>query len=134
MILPILANAQDGYKALQDSDMFRYTFNICATIFVVLAFMIFILSIIKRMLEHRIKNKIVDKGVPESLAASILQKNIGESIHANIKWFALLTGLSAGLIIVNYTLPLGIHSLAIMSFSIALSFLGYYLYLKKWGN
>ena len=134
MLLSILANAQDSYKALQDPDMYRYTFNICASIFVVLAFMAFILSIIKRILEYRIKNKIADKGVPESLAASILQKNMGESMHANIKWFALLTGLGAGLIIVNYTLPLGIHSLAIMSLSIALSFLGYFLYLKKWGN
>jgi len=134
MILSISVNAQYGYKSLQDPEMYRYTFNIVASIFVVLAFMVFILSIIKLILEQRLKNKIVDKGVPESLASSILQKNIGESIHANIKWFALLTGLGAGLIIVNYTLPLGIHSLAIMSLSIALSFLGYFLYLKKCGN
>jgi Zn-dependent protease with chaperone function len=76
----------------------------------------------------------VDKGVPENIASSILQTNSKESRHINIKWFALLAGIGAGLTIVNYTLPLGIHSLAIMMFSISLSFLGYFFYLKLSGN
>jgi hypothetical protein len=42
--------------------------------------------------------------------------------------------LGAGLMIVNYTQPLGIHSLAIMAFSISLSFLGYYFFIRQAGK
>lgn len=106
-------------------------FNICATIFVVALFMIFILTILKRMLEYRLKNKIIDKGVPESAVSSILNLNNSENKNINIKWFSLLAGVGIGLIIVNYTQPLGIHSLAIMSLSISASFLGYYFFTRR---
>jgi hypothetical protein len=121
-------NAQDNYPRI-DGEVFR----ICATIFVVLAFMVFILAVLKGIFEYRLKRKIVDKGIPENIISSLL-KDKGEGRNINIKWFAILAGLGAGLMIVNYTLPLGIHSLAIMTFSIAFSFLGYYFYLKRSGN
>jgi len=109
-------------------------FNIIATIFLIYLCMVFILSILKRMLEFRLKNKIIDKGIADHLATSILQTEAGNDKHINLKWFLILAGTGAGLIIVYYTMPLNIHSLAIMAFSISLSFLGYFIYLKKWGN
>ena len=125
-------NAQDNYPRINDG-MSGEVFRICATIFVVLAFMVFILAILKGIFEYRLKHKIVDKGIPENIISSLL-KDKGEGRNINIKWFAILAGLGAGLTIVNYTLPLGIHSLAIMTFSIAFSFLGYFFYLKRSGN
>jgi len=120
----IAANAQEsnGYS--------EEVFQVSAAIIVVLAVMAFILAFLKSILEHRLKNKIVDKGVPESVVSSILQPSTGEEKHRNIKWFAILAGIGAGLLIVYYTRPLDIHSLAIMAFSISLSFLGYYLFVK----
>jgi hypothetical protein len=73
----------------------------------------------------------VEKGIPENIASSILQTSPNENRNINIKWFALLTGLATGLTIIYYTLPLGIHSLAIMAFCIAAGFLGYYFFLKR---
>ncbi len=96
--------------------------------------MIFILTILKRILEYRLKNKIVEKGIAENVASSILQTSTNENRYINIKWFAILAGMGAGLIIVNYTQPLGIHSLAIMAFSISLGFLGYYFFIKQSGK
>ena len=93
--------------------------------------MIFILTIMKRILDHRLKNKILERGITDSVALSILQTNPNENRNINIKWFAILTGLGAGLTIVDFTRPLGIHSLAIMTFCIAVSFLGYFYYLRK---
>jgi hypothetical protein len=78
-----------------------------------------------------LKNKIVDKGISENLVASVLQTTTKQDGNLNIKWFSILAGIGAGLTIVNYTLPLGIHSLAIMFFSTAASFLGYYFFIKK---
>ena len=105
--------------------------QVSAAIFVVGMFMYFIISILKRILEHRLKNKIIDKGISESIATSILETNSGENKNANIKWFAILAGIGIGLTGVNYTQPLGFHSLAIMAFSISLSFLAYYFFTKN---
>jgi hypothetical protein len=127
--LSSLAVAQ-GTNTPNDMGINEDVFNISATIFVVILVMIFIVSVLKQMLDYRIKNRIVEKGVSENLASSILQSDT-RSGEANIKWFSLLTGIGIGLMIVNYTLPLGIHSIAIMSFTIAVSFLGYHQYLNR---
>jgi len=118
------ANAQETYGYSED------VFQISAAIIVVVAVMAFLLAFLKNILEHRLKNKIVDKGVPENVISSILQPGSGEEKYRNIKWFAILAGIGAGLLIVYYTRPLDIHSLAIMAFSISLSFLGYHLFIK----
>lgn len=118
-------------NAQENSGIDHHVFEICSTIFLVLAIMFFILSILKKILEYRLRNKIVDKGISENIASSILKTNTPEDKHTTIKWFAILAGLGAGLMIVNYTQPLGIHSLAIMAFSISLSFLGYYFFIRQ---
>ena len=105
--------------------------QVFAAIFVVGMFMYFIISVLKRILDHRLKNRIIDKGISETIATSILETNSGENKNANIKWFAILAGIGIGLTGVNYSQPLGFHSLAIMAFSISLSFLGYYFFVKK---
>jgi len=98
-------------------------------------FMYFIINIMKRIFEHRLKNKIVDKGISENIAQSILATQKPEdNRYANVKWFAILAGIGLGLTGVNYTQPLGFHSLAIMAFSISLSFLGYYLFTRSAGK
>ena len=125
-----LISKADDY-VLRGPEVFRAG----AMIVVVGMFMYFFLAIIKRIFEHRLKNKIVDKGISENVAHSILETKASEdSKYANIKWFAILAGLGIGLTGVNYTQPLGFHSLAIMAFSISLSFLGYYLFIRNAGK
>ena len=131
-LLGYVANAQDNgqpvYIIRYDSEMIQ----ILAAIFVVGMFMYFIINIMKKIFEHRLKNKIVDKGISENIAHSILETNsTGDNKYANVKWFAILAGIGMGLTGVNYTQPLGFHSLAIMAFSISLSFLGYYLFIRN---
>src|SRR5215207_6151386 len=87
----IVVNAQGTDELNQEA------FRAVAVIFVMLAFMFFILAIIKAFIQYRLKNKIVDKGIPEHLASSILQTNTEESKNMNVKWFAVLAGLGAGL-------------------------------------
>ncbi|HJS53560.1 MAG TPA: hypothetical protein VJ765_03420 [Chitinophagaceae bacterium] len=107
-------------------------FEICSAIFVTGMFMFFIITVMKRIFEHRLKNKIVDKGISEVVAQSILETRAAEeNRNVNVKWFSLLAGIGIGLMGVNYTQPLGFHSLAIMAFSISLSFLGYYLFTRN---
>ena len=130
IVTPFAVSAQNNNSLSVPENVF----NAVASIFTAGLFMLFILAILKRILDNRLKNKIIDKGIPENIVSSILQTNPKEDRNLNIKWFAILTGLGIGLTIINYTLPLGFHSLAIMAFSIAASFLGYYLFAKKYGN
>lgn len=123
-LCPVFAHAQDGLYAPE-------IFRVVAMIFTVGLFMWFILAIMKRLMDNKLKNKIVDKGVPDSVVASVLKTNPKEDLNANVKWFAIFAGLGIALTAIHYTLPLGIHSLAIMAFSIAASFLGYFLFLKQ---
>jgi hypothetical protein len=122
-------------QSYDSSAFLRYNmdiFEICAAIFVTGMFMFFIITVMKKIFEHRLKNKIVDKGISEVVAQSILETKSGEeNKNANVKWFSILAGMGIGLIGVNYTQPLGFHSLAIMAFSISLSFLGYYLFTRN---
>ena len=116
----------------QNSEHFNeMVFNAVAVIFVFLAIMVFIITVLKRVLDHRLKNKIIDKGIAENIASSILQSDTKDEGNINIKWFALLAGTGAGLGIVNFTQPLGIHSLAIMCACISVSFLGYYFFQQR---
>lgn len=127
--LSSVAAAQDT-KSYQNMGIWEEVFKISATIFVVILVMIFILTVLKRILDYRIKNRIVERGVSENLASSLLRSDTGHG-NINIKWFLILTGTGVGLTLVNYTLPLGIHSIAIMSFAIAASFLGYHQYMNR---
>lgn len=119
-------NAQNTNAPVIDEDVF----NSIASIFTLALVMIFFLAVMKRVLDHRIKKRIVEKGIPESIASAVLQSNSKEDGNSNIKWFAILTGIGIALTIIHYTLPLGIHSLAIMAFCVAGSFLGYFFFSK----
>jgi drug/metabolite transporter (DMT)-like permease len=130
-LVSFTVNAQGDFDMEFRPEVFRSVF----AIFVVGMFMYFIINIMKRIFEHRLKNKIVDKGISENIAQSILAtQSSEENKYSNVKWFAILAGIGLGLTGVNYTQPLGFHSLAIMAFSISLSFLGYYLFTRSAGK
>ncbi|MBO9155205.1 hypothetical protein ACFOTA_23550 [Chitinophaga sp. GCM10012297] len=90
----------------------------------------FVLYIVKAVLEHRLRSKMVDKGVSEKVAEQFLQPVNRDLRSQALKWCLMLAGAGLGFLVVYYTLPLDIHSLAIMAFSIALSYLAYFLYLR----
>lgn len=83
------------------------------------------------MQDHRLKSKLIEKGVPENVVVQFLQTASNDSKTQAMKWFLVLTAIGLALTIINFTEPLGFHSVAIMAFCIALSFLGYYFFLRK---
>ena len=126
LAITFAANAQPN-TTINQRDIFEVT----ASLIMASVAMFTILNIIKRYMDFRLKNKIIDKGVSETVVASILRVNPNETRNSNIKWFLILLGIGTALTIIYYTLPLGIHSLAIMAFSIATSFLAYYFFLRQ---
>lgn len=122
----LVANAQSDSVSTVDKDILVGIGMLILTALISFT----ILAIIKGWMEYRLKNKSIDNGLSESVINSILQDDTNRNKNANIKWFAILAGVGTALTIINYTLPLGIHSIAIMTFSVSASFLGYFFFLK----
>jgi hypothetical protein len=125
------AHAQGRVVSIQDE---RPMLEVLGTITLVAMVMFTILTLFKRVMDYRLKNKLIDKGISDAAIASILQVDPNENRNVNIKWFAILAGIGTALTIIYYTQPLGIHSLAIMAFCLSISFLGYYFFLKQSGK
>lgn len=95
-------------------------------------FLVFMLiSLIRYFLEFRLKNKLIERGMSEQLSAYLVKKNDREKQNEIIKLAILFCGVGLGLTLVYLTAPIHIHSLAIMAFSIGLSYLAYFFYLKR---
>lgn len=126
MSAPFISFAQDSSSQPMNMDVFR----VISMIFMAALFMLFVITVMKRIFEFRLKNKVMDKGISETIISTILSTNPNEDRNANLKWATILAGIGVGLTIINYTLPLGFHSLAIMAFSIAFSFICYYFLIR----
>jgi len=130
-IISFGVSAQDGQtKLIQEYYFTTEIFRTVSIIGTVVIFMIFVITLLKMFFDNRLKHKIVDKGIQESVAASLLQTTPKNHQQSTIKWACLLGGLGAGLFIVNYTQPLGIHSIGIMALSLSASFIIYYFLIK----
>lgn len=128
-LLCLAASAQGDAGFAQQLNM--EVFRAISIIVTFVIFMVFIFSMLKLILDNRLKNRIVDRGIGEEMANSLLQTKGVDNRQQVIKWVSLLAGVGAGFTVINYTQPVGYHSLAIMAFSISISFLGYYFFLKQ---
>ena len=97
-----------------------------------MSFLIFMLSsLVRYFLEFRLKNKLIDRGMAEQLSAYLLSKNGQEKQNEVIKSAILFCGIGAGLTVTYLTAPINMHSLAIMAFSLGLSYFAYFFYLRR---
>lgn len=97
-----------------------------------ISFLIFMLfSVVKYFLDFRLKNKMIDRGMTEQLSTYLFNTNDQNKYNEVIKLAILFCGIGTGLIITHLTSPINIHSLAIMAFSIGLSYFAYFFYLRK---
>ena len=88
-------------------------------------------SLIRYFLDFRLKNKLIEKGMSEQLSAYLADKNELEKQDSIVKWAILFSGIGTGLALTYLTAPVHLHSLAIMAFSLGLSYFAYFLYLRK---
>jgi hypothetical protein len=97
-----------------------------------MAFLAFMLvSLIKYFLEYRLRNKLLERGMHEQLSVYLSNKDEQEKRNEAVKRAILFCGLGLGLIITYLTTPVHIHSLAIMAFSLGVSYLAYFFYLRR---
>ena len=130
MLSSFAVSAQDQQTKLIQGYYMTEVFRTVSIIITIIIFMIFVITLLKMFFDNRLKHKIVDKGIQDSVAASLLQTTPKNDQQSTIKWACLLGGLGAGLFIVNYTQPLGSHSIGIMALSLSASFILYYFLIK----
>ncbi len=125
------ANAQDTFDPLKDRQLVFDLLNICSVIFVVYLISSFILQVIRQNFDYRIKSKMIEKETSENIVVQLLQPNKKDPRNNILQWIFILSGIGLGLTLITIFQPFGIHSIAIMAFTIAAGFLGYYYFTKK---
>jgi len=91
----------------------------------------FVLKAIKSLHDYRLKNKLIEKDLPQEIFGQFLQPEKNEAGHQSIKIFFVLACAGIGLSAIAFFNPSLVAIFAIMSFSIAGSFLAYFIYLKR---
>jgi L-cystine uptake protein TcyP (sodium:dicarboxylate symporter family) len=94
----------------------------------------FILIIFRQILDHRLKNRMLEKGASDELAAQFLRPDVKDVKKQTMKWFIIFLCIGAGFLFIDATQPIGLHSIAILCFCIALGYLAYYLFVRKMEN
>jgi hypothetical protein len=122
------AFAQDDKEPLINRPLIFDILNIIAVVSVIYLVSNWILQMMKTNLDYRLKNKIIEKETAENIVVQLVQpgKKGNGSDKAILQWFFVLVSIGVGFTLINFTMPFGLHSLAIMAFSIAAGFAGYY--------
>lgn len=116
---------------INDANIDPDVYRVSVVLLVIIIGLAFILTFLKNVLEHKLKKKMLEKGISDDLVATILQRDSHSAKQISIKWFLVLLATGVGMFITKIFLPLGIHSIGIMAVSIALAFLIYSLYLNR---
>ena len=131
--VPLMVFADD-YHFTEGTSFSRQLFEIPATLFAAWLLILFLISIVRLVLDNRLKFKMIDKEVSDKVVEQILQPTKNNTRGQAFKWFMILAGTGLGLGLVSTTLPFGIHSVAILVCCLSLSFLGYFFYIKREEN
>jgi 1,4-dihydroxy-2-naphthoate octaprenyltransferase len=124
------APLQEAFDPFKDRDFLFDALHICTILFAIYLISSFILQIFKNAMSYRIKNRILDKGTEENIIRELLLPEKKDNKQYILQWFFMLTALGVGLLLVGLTRPFGLHSLAILVFSIAAGFGAYYYFSK----
>ncbi|MHA4811447.1 hypothetical protein ACX0G9_25325 [Flavitalea flava] len=122
------AFAQEDKAPLVDRSLLFDILNICAIVTVIYLISNWILQMMKHNLDYRLKSKILEKDTAENIVVQLVRppKKDNENGKAFLQWTFILAGIGAGFTLINFSRPYGVHSLAIMAFSIAAGFAGNY--------
>jgi hypothetical protein len=91
----------------------------------------FIATVLKLLLDHRLKSKLLERELPEEQVRLILASSQNPLKESALKWLLTATGVTAGLLIAGLAETGPVLSMAIVSAGIAASFGLYYLMIRK---
>lgn len=131
VVLRAQAPVQESFDPFKDRDFLFDTLHICTFLFAIYLISSFILQIFKHAMSYRIKNRILDKGTEENIVRELLLPEKKDNKNYILQWFFMLTAIGIGLLVVGLIRPFGLHSLAILAFSVAAGFGAYYYFSRE---
>jgi FtsH-binding integral membrane protein len=130
----IAAYAEDKPEPLITRELVFDVIHVCLFLLVIYLITSFILQLVRQNFDYRLKNRIIEKGTDENIVGQLLQPEKTNPANTLLQWFCTLTGIGLGFTIMNFTQPIGLHSLAIMAFSVAAGLGIYYLFTRRAKN
>jgi len=127
----IAANAEDKPEPLIDREMIFDLTHICSVVLIIYLISSFILQLIRQNLDYRLKSKIVEKQPNDHVVGQLVSTDKTNPANNILQWFCTLMGIAIGFLIMTFTQPFGLHSLAIMAFSVAAGLGIYYLFTRR---
>jgi hypothetical protein len=127
----LAVQAQDSnFDPLKDRQLYFDILNISGILAVIYLISSFIMIILKQHYSYRIRNRMLDKGTEENIVRQLLPPEKKESKNYILQWFCMFAAIGAGLLLVSLIRPFGLHSLAILAFSLAAGFGAYYYFTR----
>jgi phosphate/sulfate permease len=135
-LLAIVAQAQqrENFDPFKDRDFLFDVLHIGTMLIAIYLIASFILQIFKAGMTARIKNRMLDKGTEENIVKELLQPDKKENKNYILQWFFIMVAIGVAFLLLMLTSPFGLHSLAIIAFSIAAGFGAYYYFTKHNGD
>jgi len=127
LLIFAMARAGDSFEQMIDRSFVVDAFHIGATVFLLYLCFNFILDLLQRNLDHRIKSRAIAAGSSESMVRLLLARRKKDLRRGALAWICVLLAIGLGISIINATLPFGLHSVAILAFSIGAGLLAFYL-------
>lgn len=113
------ASAQDNFEPLKDRQLYFDIINIVSIVWIIYLISTSILQLVKNYLTHKLKSRIIDRQTPENIVQQLVTEEKKDRGQVLMQWFCVLGSIAIGLLIVRATLPLGLHSLAILAACLA---------------
>lgn len=126
----IVAYAQDKPEPLINRDLIFDLVHLIMFILVVYLISSFILQLVRQNFDFRLKSKIVERQTEQQIVSQLVQPDKINPMNTLLQWICTLIGVGIGFAFISYTQPFGLHSLAIMAFSVAAG-LGVYYFIAK---
>ena len=133
-VIAVRAQGPESFDPFKDRELYFDILNGGAVLIAIYLITSFIQRLINQFYIYRIKNRMLDKGTGESIVREILQPDKKENKNYILQWFFMLVSMGTGLVLVNLVRPFGLHSLAILAFSIAAGFGAYYYFSRERGD
>jgi len=133
--LALATQAQDrqNFDPFKDRDFLFDVLHIGTMLIAIYLIASFILQIFKAGMTARIKNRMLDKGTEENIVKELLQPDKKENKNYILQWFFIMVAIGIAFLLLMLTSPFGLHSLAIIAFSIAAGFGAYYYFTRQNG-
>jgi hypothetical protein len=126
----IITYAQDKPEPLINRDFIFDVVHIIAVLCVIYLISSFILQLIRSNFDFRLKSKLIERQTEENIVNQLVQPDRINPLHSIMQWICILVSVGIGFLLIQFSEPVGLHSLAIMALCVA-GGLGLYFWYAK---